>query len=73
MLPRTVKELADGRVISSPQAVAVDPAGNVLLVDGPSGLNTTLLLSPAGEWLQDLPGLETPSKAEQSLLAFCWN
>jgi hypothetical protein len=56
-LQRTVKQLEDGRTVgyaghapssslpqlAAPQAVAMDAAGRVLLVEGSGGLNSTLI------------------------------
>jgi len=61
-LRRTVKELEDGRKLAAPQTVAMDELGRVLMVEGTGGLNSTLVFSPSGEHLGDLPLLGTPTK-----------
>jgi len=61
-LVKEVKKLPDGSVINAPEAVSMDAAGNIFLVDGSGGLNKTMLFDPDGNFLQDLPMLGTPSK-----------
>jgi len=61
-LQRTVKQLEDGRTLAAPQTVAMDESGRVLMVEGNGGLNSTLIFSPSGDHLGDLPLLGTPHK-----------
>jgi len=61
-LTRTVKQLEDGRTLAAPQTVAMDDVGRVLMVEGDGGLNSTLIFSPSGDHLGDLPLLGTPHK-----------
>jgi len=61
-LQRTVKQLEDGRTLAAPQTVAMDEDGRVLMVEGNGGLNSTLIFSPSGDHLGDLPLLGVPHK-----------
>ena len=59
---KEVKKLPDGSVIQAPETVAMDPSGNIFLVDGASGLNKTMFFDPDGNFVKYLPALGTPSK-----------
>merc|ERR1712107_82464 len=57
-LLKTAKDLPNGERMDYPNKVAVDEAGNFLVVD--TGLKKTLLFSPDLEYIGDLPELGVP-------------
>ena len=59
---KEVKKLPNGSIIKAPEALAMDPSGNIFLVDGAGGLNKTMFFDPEGNFVKDLPALGTPSK-----------
>ena len=61
-LLKEIKKLPDGSIITAPETVAMDPSGNIYLVDGAGGLNQTMFFDSDGNFIKKIPALGTPSK-----------
>ena len=61
-LLKEIKKLSDGSIITAPETVAMDPTGNIYLVDGAGGLNRTIFFDSDGNFVKNIPALGTPSK-----------